>query len=654
MPGFLVTGREDESPRPLRLSSPISEEASPAEARSAPGSLPTSQEGSLVASPRDEEVTSKSAPATSSSSGSSPSNGTSTPSSPRRLKFFPLTRRSGSTGPSSVPSGAPKGRKHSGSPMSVSPPGSGAVSPSELMTPDGPSPRDHHEDPPPPSSSSSTVAAAPLSSSLQRLKGSSSKSTESIPAAPAARRSSAVMSASSASPSKKEAKALERARRKEEAQRKKILKVERRQQSLKAREVQELVDMILETSYVFPVESLLSELPRLPLRVRKLGDPVSIVSGPTAQDELMTLNEPGVKPVYSRDVAARSTSTYPMGKGLPQRRDGAPICDSFLSQSFRDGCVISCLADGCGWGPRNREAAIKAKVALADHIFRRLPSCRDVHSVAEMLLKGLGESHYKIIEGKEDVSSAGTTTILGGVLVPIEKTALSIFMFVSVGDCKAFVRKQVVGGGGRIIDLNMNARSNVSDAKDPGGRIGPFIKQELPDLRNLKIGYCICEEGDLVILTSDGVTDNLDPEYQAVKPSECGMPGIDSWEAISKDQVEFAIKCKAEWRCTKMCQVIDAFAAEQGVAVCPEVVVHSLIGYCISLTRPSRDWLESTMTGQLPCDYVVFPGKQDHTTCVCIRILAPVVEVGVPGDRASEGKRVVSSIGAPPPKPQSK
>ena len=36
------------------------------------------------------------------------------------------------------------------------------------------------------------------------------------------------------------------------------------------------------------------------------------------------------------------------------------------------------------------------------------------------------------------------------------------------------------------------------DATDPGGRLGPFVDQGAPDLRNFRSYFCFCEKGDTV------------------------------------------------------------------------------------------------------------------------------------------------------------
>jgi serine/threonine protein phosphatase PrpC len=60
--------------------------------------------------------------------------------------------------------------------------------------------------------------------------------------------------------------------------------------------------------------------------------------------------------------------------------------------------------------------------------------------------------------------------------------------------------------------LTKGNRKNVYDARDSGGRLGPYVGEGAPDLRNITANYTICEEDDIILLVSDGVHDNLDPQ----------------------------------------------------------------------------------------------------------------------------------------------
>jgi serine/threonine protein phosphatase PrpC len=63
-----------------------------------------------------------------------------------------------------------------------------------------------------------------------------------------------------------------------------------------------------------------------------------------------------------------------------------------------------------------------------------------------------------------------------------------------------------------ITDVTDGNRLSLTDASDPGGRLGPFLNEGTPDLRNLDLYFQPCNEGDIIFLVSDGVHDNLDPQ----------------------------------------------------------------------------------------------------------------------------------------------
>lgn len=103
-----------------------------------------------------------------------------------------------------------------------------------------------------------------------------------------------------------------------------------------------------------------------------------------------------------------------------------------------------------------------------------------------------------------------------------------------------------------------------------------------------------------------------------LSPQDLGQAGVATWDAfVDKDA---AVRLKGEWACNKMAQLLDATSLETGVPICPELAVKSLIDYCVMLTKPSREWLETTTVGQLPSDYARYPGKQDHATCIAVRV----------------------------------
>jgi hypothetical protein len=50
-------------------------------------------------------------------------------------------------------------------------------------------------------------------------------------------------------------------------------------------------------------------------------------------------------------------------------------------------------------------------------------------------------------------------------------------------------------------DITEGNRQNLTDARDPGGRLGPYIEAN-PDLRNLHLYYRIVEPEDIILIIS--------------------------------------------------------------------------------------------------------------------------------------------------------
>lgn len=103
-----------------------------------------------------------------------------------------------------------------------------------------------------------------------------------------------------------------------------------------------------------------------------------------------------------------------------------------------------------------------------------------------------------------------------------------MFVCISVGDCKAFHLERETN---KIHEITKGSRTVALDASDPGGRIGPYLENGAPDLRNLQLYFHRCNEGDLIYIVSDGVYDNLDPQQLGLVPLDFGIRA-DSWDAL--------------------------------------------------------------------------------------------------------------------------
>lgn len=172
---------------------------------------------------------------------------------------------------------------------------------------------------------------------------------------------------------------------------------------------------------------------------------------------------------------------------------------------------------------------------------------------------------------------------------------------------------------GTVDDLTSKNRQEVEDAKDPGGRIGPYLGEGDPDLRNLAFGCAEVQDGDILIAVSDGVHDNLDPATLGLVPSEVGLPGSahEDWKAVPK--VEGAA-ARTKYMCRTLASIISKLPRAN-----PPLVAKAIVKHCQDVTEKSRDWMEENPDGVLATQsYKDFPGKMDHCSCVAIRVGKPL------------------------------
>lgn len=126
----------------------------------------------------------------------------------------------------------------------------------------------------------------------------------------------------------------------------------------------------------------------------------------------------------------------------------------------------------------------------------------------------------------------------------------------------------------------------------------------------------------MIILVSDGVHDNLDPQQLGKLPSDLDIQIKDnSWKELEKTR-DKSLYSEAERRKNIFTsKFINALiggekSLQSGSRNTPTSIVETLIAHANEVTKASREFMEQNPGTKLPKEYSQFPGKMDHATCV--------------------------------------
>ena len=363
---------------------------------------------------------------------------------------------------------------------------------------------------------------------------------------------------------------------------------------------------------------------------------------------------------------------------------------------IRGNRVFVCVADGCNWGEKPREAARRASASFVDYLDAHSLCARDAHDYGALLLDAVVSAHNAVVAGIHEAWEAGTTTLIGAAVFPLadaDKTGATGttsttgtgaagagwgVCVLSIGDCKCFLRD---ARSGRVRDITPGNRGNLTDATDPGGRLGPYLDGGLPDTRNLALFYARAAPDDVLVFCSDGVHDNLDPQSLGVDPGDLAPAFAGrAWDAACALDRDLSGRVKERFAAERLAALVgrqadrvraldaSAPADDASTAAAPEDestttsaaaatprggenaptlaevprrsassfrrsrhrlapadVCREVTDFCARVTTSSRAFMESNPKGKLPKDFKRYPGKMDHTTCVAVLLSAPAL-----------------------------
>jgi len=277
-------------------------------------------------------------------------------------------------------------------------------------------------------------------------------------------------------------------------------------------------------------------------------------------------------------------------------RNASIMCDQInVSQSG----VAFC--DGCSLGLHVQQAAQKG-VKVNELTQERLDRLAD-RKTTDVTLRDVGYAQLEAMLDCNEEITKGT----GNPADPIGTTTCAQINIVNgylvgtvVGDSKVFIIRQQHGGERICLEPTEGSRGEVYLASDPGGSLGPRSHDEKhADLRNLSMFAVKLELGDKVIVCSDGVHDNLDPETLGESPLQYDLEASEWDPADTKHK-----KKRDEVMKEKLLKIMQDLSN-------PKEISEAIDTYVQNVTKKHKIALVGgqAMRGK---SHEEFPGKPDH------------------------------------------
>lgn len=185
-----------------------------------------------------------------------------------------------------------------------------------------------------------------------------------------------------------------------------------------------------------------------------------------------------------------------------QKLSGEPNADAFAVVARENNAFLA-VADGVNWGEKPFMAARSAVKGCIEYLSDHLHEASTTHEVAKFMLKSFQHAQSCIIDCQGTL-----TTLCAAVVCKLQDINGYGLCVVNVGDSLAYVyrKKNCV----QEVTIGSHADEACRDMRNTGGCLGPSDGHN-PDLTNLTCSFTLVDEGDIVFLTTDGISDNFDP-----------------------------------------------------------------------------------------------------------------------------------------------
>ena len=314
-------------------------------------------------------------------------------------------------------------------------------------------------------------------------------------------------------------------------------------------------------------------------------------------------------------ISSRKLSTYPLiryvggggeggggggereGRGGGEREFDPNTCVHLASGTANFMQVV--LAKGMGQGTRPLLAARRAAEEAMRYLDSKREQMRDLWDVGHFLLRAFSEADKEIRKGAEEKWECATSCLLVVLCVQLEGEREGEpkwgVVCANVGSSKAFLISS--GGKREVLDITKGSQDISNDPRDCGGRLGPYVDDGDPDLRNLRLNFAPCSPDDVVFVMTVGVYN-----YKGYI-ADVAMTGED------------AQQFRDDSTCSRLHSLLS-FSSGLSPSSCTERMMEE----CMEYSHTLRRYLETIRRARRG-DIQQMVGSMNH--CACIAFLSP-------------------------------
>ncbi|KAL8604273.1 hypothetical protein ACOMHN_023643 [Nucella lapillus] len=328
---------------------------------------------------------------------------------------------------------------------------------------------------------------------------------------------------------------------------------------------------------------------------------------------------------------------------ISMKMSGEPIADSFAICARKNNTILL-IADGVNWGEKSRLAARCALYGsmryLNYKIFDKRQHPTTTQDMTALLRKSLDEAHRAIL-----ARDGGLTTMCACMVAPVDNSDQHAVCCVNVGDSYGFVYSN--NQGIREVTVGSHDVSSERDIRDAGGAIGPVDGQN-PELHNLTCSVTFCNRGDIVFLSTDGISDNYDPVVTKIAlPQKADDTNFNKNSpnnpngSIVIDKPAMSPKERHVYSMKEMERVIHEYELLTEEMCSAQEFCSAMVQHVLTVTDGKRKILENpalyakrkmTNTDRKRRDTEIVekmskaPGKLDHASIVAVEVCGFVVK----------------------------